>query len=69
MGMSSGGELFDPVVSSLIGDAGLEDCIDRNTIKVLIECLEDMDWDTQCESEFWEHPIIGKMLGNTFEEW
>lgn len=37
-------------------------------LKVLVARLEDQDWDVPDESSYWTHPIIGKILGNKFEE-
>lgn len=68
MGMSSGTEVFDPVVCSMIDQLGVCEDLDLKTIKILVQSLWDLDWDTESESEFWEHPVIGKILGNTFEE-
>jgi hypothetical protein len=69
MGMSKGTEIFDPVVCSMVDQLGVGEALDLKTIKILVQSLWDLDWDTESESHFWEHPVIGKILGNTFEEW
>jgi len=69
MGMSRGAEIFDPVVCSMIDQLDEGQALDLKTIKVLVESLWDLDWDTECESKFWTHQVIGNILGNTFEEW
>lgn len=27
-----------------------------------------MDWDNEQDSKYWDDPVIGRILGNTFEE-
>jgi len=69
MGWANGTEIFDKVVKSLLeGDEELNSDKSITVIKVLVEALEDRDWDCQYESNYWSHYIIGRILGNDFEE-
>ena len=74
MGWSGGAEIFDRVARDLmyIHDSVYDTDIPMyqvlNVLSNLKSVLEYQDWDTQNESAYWNHPIIGKILGNTFEE-
>lgn len=46
--------VFDSIVEAI-----LDPEIDKKeTIKYLINVLEDMDWDCQNDSDYWEHPLV-----------
>ncbi len=73
MGWNGGTKIFDTVASIV------ESCLEEDADCELQELAEDVlcglifslhkqDWDNGGESDYWEHPIIGRMLGNTFEE-
>lgn len=74
MGWSGGTEIFDRVARDLmyIYDSVYDTDIPMyqvlNVLSNLKSVLEDQDWDNACESDYWVHPIIGKSLGNTFED-
>ncbi len=75
MGWSGGTEIFDCVVDALDNSLDIVYCPQHTdeaymnlVLKPLLRVLEDQDWDTQNESTYWTHPIIGKILGNTLEE-
>lgn len=69
MGWSSGTDIFDSVVEELLqGDEHLNSDKSLSVIRVLVEALENRDWDSQYESDYYDHPIIGGLLGNDFEE-
>ncbi len=54
MGWCGGTVVFDSVVEAL-----LDPSTDKKyAIKSLIEALEDMDWDCQNESDYWNHPLV-----------
>ena len=54
MGWCSGTVVFDSIIEAL-----LDSKVDKKeTIKYLINVLEDMDWDCQTDSDYWEHPLI-----------
>jgi len=75
MGWSGGTGIFDCVASNTLDiiDRVSSPCLSdevllRRVLVPLLKVLEDKDWDNACESNYWTHPIIGKILGNTFEE-
>lgn len=54
MGWASGVEVFDAIAGML-----LKDRIDKQKIlETLIEALENQDWDTQQDSQYWDHPMV-----------
>lgn len=69
MGWGRGTEIFDQVAEDLLAheNGWVKDYI----IEILTNLntqLSDLDWDTECESKYWDHPVIGKILGNPFDE-
>jgi hypothetical protein len=68
MGWSSGTEIFDPVVKKIL-NAGLTDKEKTVIIKELIVRLTDADWDTECESLYFEHPLVKKIFKKLNPEW
>lgn len=78
MGWVNGTDIFDKTADALIEadykwkrnvePEELDEYIVINPLKVLYEQLASFDWDTEYESEYWDHPIIGQILGNDFEE-
>ena len=71
MGWSGGTEIFDCVLSkmdSISQDYEIQHSALLILAEELVKVLEDQDWDVPEESNYWTHPIIGKILGNTFEE-
>lgn len=73
MGWCSGTNIFDPVAEILVQGLESDDCdlveYSEDILIRLINQLQKQDWDTECESKFWEHEIIGEYLGNTFEDY
>lgn len=70
MGWGRGTQIFDQVVEDLL-ELTTEYNISGEEIPALMnlyKVLSELDWDNECESDYWNHPVIGKILGNTFEE-
>lgn len=70
MGWSGGTEILDCVLNkmdSISQDYEIQHSALLILAEELVKALEDQDWDTACESDYWTHPVIGKILGNTFE--
>ena len=69
MGWSGGTEIFDAVVEEL-KDLSYRWTRDEyhvdfmEPLKALLVVLEDKDWDNACESSYYDHPVIGEILGN-----
>lgn len=74
MGWGRGTEIFDQVADDLTSASNKRFGDPHNTSLVIIpltnlyQVLSDMDWDCEYESDYWDHPVIGKILGNTFED-
>ncbi len=73
MGWGGGTEIFDAVAEAISNlnissPCHSEEDLLREVLCPLLEVLEDQDWDNMQESSYYDHPIIGKILGNAFEE-
>jgi hypothetical protein len=60
MGWCSATVIFDTVADALIGDGAPKDV--ETALRTLIVALQDGDWDCECESEYWDHPIVRKIF-------
>jgi hypothetical protein len=72
MGWCGGTEIFDQVADDLISASydhfgSMKHQFVITPLENLYEVLSDLDWDCECESDYYDHPEIGKILGNTFE--
>lgn len=71
MGWSSGTEIFDTVANEIVDISynwtgePYHEAIVTPLLTKLYEQLSYKDWDTECESEYWDDPVIGKILGNS----
>lgn len=66
MGWSGGTEIFDEVawyVEPYLYNENFKPFVERTLIQ-LLSALRKQDWDDKCESNYWDHPIIGEILGN-----
>lgn len=71
MGWASAGYIFDPVAREL-QTAGVPDSVRYKVCKILIDTLQNGDWDTEEESlgEFQDDPVIVKaFLDNDIPLW
>jgi hypothetical protein len=59
MGWCSATEIFDNVVSGLVGDSKLSK---EKIIENLVCALEDGDWDCQSDSAYVDHPLVRKVF-------
>lgn len=71
MGWYGGTRVFDTVASSLVDMNVSTPCHSyedflREVLDPLLVELEDMDWDNHSESAYYDHPVIGRILGNDF---
>lgn len=65
MGWCSGTEVFDAVASAL-----LEPNMDKESaLKEIIGTLENMDWDCQSESAYWDDPLVRKVFKEIHPNW
>lgn len=73
MGWSGGTDVFDVMAAELEEQSWCwtreyNHCEFMEPLLALVAVLDDLDWDNHSESQYWDHPIIGKILGNNFEE-
>ena len=68
MGWSGGTKIFDTVAEELTSIKYMYESDKLNILTSLEDVLSDKDWDNQCESSYWDDPVIGRILGNDFEE-
>ena len=64
MGWCSGTQIFDPVVGALLNGDSKE-----AIIRVLVEVLEDEDWDCQSDSAYIDDPIVAKIMKDLHPDW
>lgn len=57
MGFGSGVQIFDDVMK-VIFENDLPESKEKEIIKGLITALEDHDWDTQRDSEYYDYPQV-----------
>ena len=77
MGWCSGTDVFDTVCEAMLNPKNIN--VDPNTglivsntkevLKKVITELEEMDWDCQEDSEFWESPIVQEIFKNLHPDW
>lgn len=66
MGWCSGTRVFDDMCRVLLGKQKLKP---ETVLSRLIDTLEDMDWDCQSDSEFYEHPAVRKVFKRKHPEY
>jgi hypothetical protein len=68
MGWSSGTAVFDRVMGAIIqvvtdADDSYDTFVDVDDVyNEIVDAFRDADWDNLCESEYYNHPIVGKYL-------
>ncbi len=72
MGWGSGVYVFDKVAKHVLyleeECGGLGRYVLEEVLESVRDALEDQDWGTKEDSNYYDHPRIGKILGNDFEE-
>ena len=66
MGWCSGTQIFDSVVGALLKKTKRTE---EEVISDLVDALEDMDWDCQQDSAFWDDPIVRRVFMAKHPEW
>lgn len=75
MGWASGTELFDKVIDAVLSELGPNIRTSRypedmdNCIESIITAFEDADWDTQSESEYYDHPMVQRVFRVLHPDW
>ena len=68
MGWSSGTQIFDVFCDALLGD-GERKMTKQSALKVIIKALEEGDWDCHQDSQYWDHPLVQKVMRKLHPEW
>jgi hypothetical protein len=68
MGWCSGTEIFDPVAKYII-NSEMPAQSKRDLLKVLINALEDHDWDCQQDSGYYNFPIVERAFLELHPDW
>ncbi len=66
MGWASGVEIFDAVADALLADGDVDK---KAVLRVLVDALEDGDWDTQSDSIHWGHPLVREVMREAHPDW
>ena len=66
MGWCSGTILFDDILSILFDPKATEF---NSILKRIITTLEDMDWDCQMDSVYWNKPVVQAAFRELHPEW
>lgn len=77
MGWCSGTDVFDVVCEAMLDPNNMSINPDtlvvtsdtKSVLKKVIAELEEMDWDCQKESEFWEKPIVQEAFKEIHPDW
>lgn len=69
MGWGGGTDIFDSVARILEPFLDEDEYVEEyeladDLLYTLRHELEKQDWDNNCESLYWDHPVIGVILGN-----
>jgi hypothetical protein len=68
MGWCSGTEVFDPVVNKVL-QQDIGDANKTAIIIALIKALQDMDWDCESDSDYWDHALVRKAFKKVCPDW
>lgn len=66
MGWCSATIIFDKVAGALLDDQPPDK---KSVLKVVIDALEDGDWDCQQDSAYWSHPLIQEIFREMHPRW
>lgn len=66
MGWASGVRLFDRIMDGLLSDEPVDK---KEIIKEIIDAFEEMDWDTQGGSAYFDHPLIQEVMRELHPDW
>ena len=73
MGWSSGTRVFDKVCGHVLGSPdrkGISTAISvQDLLIALVDVLEDLDWDCQEESRYFNHPLVREILVRKHPDW
>lgn len=67
MGWCSATQIFDSVAAALLDEESKNDV--HSVLKELVIALEDNDWDCQCDSDYYEHPVVQSIMKELHQRW
>lgn len=67
MGWASAVEIFDVVAGALLDDK--DEVNKKAVLKILAQLLEDGDWDTQQDSQYYDHPVVHEIMEELHPDW
>lgn len=71
MGWSSGTNIFDTTTKAVLLSSAT-DVEKVSIIKALLSEMKDADWDTECESDYFTHPLVKKAFikfDKSYKQW
>ncbi len=66
MGWCSATLIFDNLADALLSDKPQDA---ESTLRALACALEDADWDCQQDSDYWDHPVVQKIMRELHPNW
>lgn len=69
MGWCSGTDIFDSIVGDIIESNELSLKVKKKLIKKLAAALENQDWDCQCDSEYYNNPLVKAIFKELNPDW
>lgn len=69
MGWCNATEIFDAACRGILGDRQKITQGATKALGIIIDNLEDHDWDCQQDSEYWDHPIVQQLFKDRHPEW
>lgn len=66
MGWCSATEIFDSVLDGVLAEKPIST---KELIKSLVVSLEDGDWDCQCDSQYYDHPLVQEVFRELHPRW
>lgn len=67
MGWCSGTDVFDAVVKVVLDEK--KPLTPERVVETLILALQDMDWDCESDSDYWNHPMVRKAFKKACPDW
>ena len=66
MGWCSGTETFDVAVGGILNE---DNMTPKDRIKMLIQAWQNMDWDCEQDSQYWNHPVVRQAFKELWPDW
>lgn len=62
MGWCSGTDIFDAACKGIIGDKQRVSKEGIKALTIIVDSLEQHDWDCQQDSRYWDHPVVQQIF-------